>query len=491
VILRHYLKVLRERWLIIVTSLVLALGAAAALWIVRPAQYTASLTLYVFAEQDSSNQNAFQGAQLSQQRVTSYVELVTSRRVMDAVITQMGLPLSADELSERVAASSTIDSVLINASVTDPDPARAARIADSVGRNFIAVVDEMERPADATSKPVVAVRIVQPATAPTKPSSAGLGLTLAIGALLGIAAGVALAALRHTLDNTVKSLDQVADITKSPSLGTIALDSAVRERPLTVHEDPNSPRAEAFRQIRTALQFIRIDQANKVFVTTSSLQGEGKTTTVANLSIALASAGDRVLAIEADLRRPTLTKVFGLENAIGLTSVLSRQVALDQAVQHWMGGVDVLGSGPLPPNPSELLASRSMAAIIAQLRPRYDVILVDTPPLLPVTDAAAVAPACDGAIFVCRFKKPSRDELQGACEALGAVSTPVLGTILTMVPRKGPHSYARYNSYYRSLDSASAESRRSPSRTPVNALHRAGGHRSSRAAIDRPQFNQR
>jgi capsular exopolysaccharide synthesis family protein len=258
---------------------------------------------------------------------------------------------------------------------------------------------------------------------------------------------------RNALDTSVKSPEQLREAAGAPNLGTIAHDPNVPKRPLTVHEDPQSPRSEAFRQLRTNLQFVDVDNPRKVIVVTSSLPAEGKTTTIVNLAIALASAGTRVVVVEADLRRPKVADLLGIERSVGLTSVLSGRVRVDQAVQLWAGGrFDVLASGPLPPNPSELLASQHMKAVLAELRERYDVVLIDTPPLLPVTDAAAVAPATDGAILVCRFKETTHDQVASAVEALHAVSAPLLGTVFTMVPSSGPRAYAQYNAYYRSSE---------------------------------------
>jgi capsular exopolysaccharide synthesis family protein len=221
-----------------------------------------------------------------------------------------------------------------------------------------------------------------------------------------------------------------------------------------VHEDAQSPRSEAFRQLRTNLQFVDVDRPRKVILVTSSMPGEGKTTTLLNLAIALASAGTRVLVIDADLRRPKASDLLGLDRTVGLTSVLAGRVRPEQVIQPWGGGVfDVLAGGPLPPNPSELLASNHMHVLLAELRERYDTILIDAPPLLPVTDAAAVAPATDGAILICSFKKTTRSQVESAVQALSAVSAPLLGTVFNMVPSSGPRAYAQYNSYYRSQQS--------------------------------------
>jgi capsular exopolysaccharide synthesis family protein len=450
VTIQDYLRVLREQWLVVLIAVVLGLGGAAAAFFVRPPEYTAKLTMYVSSQGGDSTSAAYQGAQLSQQRVTSYVELVTSLRVSEDVVRGLRLAEAPEALSKRITAASALDSVLIDVAVVDEDPARAAELANTVGEVFTGLVDELERPVEPGAPQAVAVRVVQPAAPPSTPSSTGLPVTLALGLLAGLAVGVGAALARNALDTSVKSPEHLRDAAGAPNLGTIAHDAQVPKRPLTVHEDPQSPRAEAFRQLRTNLQFVDVDNPNKVIVVTSSMPSEGKTTTIVNLAIALASAGSRVLLIEADLRRPKAADLLGLERTAGLTSVLSGRAHAEQVIQPWGGGVfDVLASGPLPPNPSELLASRHMEEMLRELREQYDVILIDTPPLLPVTDAAAVAPATDGALLVCRFKQTTRTQVEMAVQALDAVSAPLLGTVFTMVPSSGPRAYGQYNAYYR------------------------------------------
>jgi non-specific protein-tyrosine kinase len=450
VTIHDYVRVLREQWLAVVLAVLLGLGAAVAAYLVRPPEYTARLTMYVSSQGVDSTLSAYQGAQLSQQRVTSYVELVSGRRVAEDVVDRLRLDVDPDELAERITATSELDSVLIDVSVQDTSAQAAAEVANTVGQVFTVLVDELERPVEPDVPQPVAVRVVQPAAVPTEPSSIGLPMALALGFVAGLAIGVAAALTRNALDTSVKSPELLRQASGAPNLGTIAHDPQVPRRPLTVHEDPQSPRAEAFRQLRTNLQFVDVDNPRKVIVVTSSMPTEGKTTTVTNLAIALASAGTRVLLIEGDLRRPKVADLLGLERVVGLTSVLSGRVEVDEVIQPWGGGLfDVLASGPLPPNPSELLASQQMEGLLGELRRTYDVVLIDTPPLLPVTDAAAVAPATDGVLLVCRFRQTSRLQVESAADALRAVGAPLLGTVFTMVPSSGPRAYAQYNAYYR------------------------------------------
>lgn len=428
---------------------ILGVLAGLAVFLLRPAEYTAETSLYVSAQVGDSPQQAYQGAQLSEQRVKSYNELVTGDRVMSETISQLGLPESPAELAKRVSATSALDSVIINIAATDESADQASKVANTVALVVTRVVGELEQPSAPNGLAPVAVRVVQPAPVPLAPSSAGLPISLTLGLIIGIAFGTGAAFVRNSLDNSIKSAEQLTDATEAPNLGVIVFDADAPAKPLTVQAHRQSARAEGYRQLRTNLQFVDVDNPRKVLVVTSSVPGEGKTTTVANLAIALAAAGSRTLVIEGDLRRPKLSTLFGLDRSIGLTSVLSGRVSFQQAIQPWDGGsFDVLSSGPTPPNPSELLASNQMKTLVATARGQYDIVLIDTPPLLPVTDAAAMSPACDGTIIVCRFNQTVRQQVSVAVQSLRSVSVEPLGSILTMVPEKRLQVYGRYQDYY-------------------------------------------
>lgn len=442
---QDYARILRERWVLIVAAALVGLLAGGLAWTLRPVEYTARLTLYVSAQAADTTTSAYQGSLLSQQRVVSYVTLVGSTRVSREVVRRLGLAESPEAVAGRVSASSATDSVLIDVAVVGAAPAEASAVANAVGAVFVDLVAELEEPSTPGGVAPVVVRVVQRATAPAAPSSPDLPVPLALGLLAGLALGAGLALVRNALDTSIKSVEQLRDASGVPNLGLVAYDPRVPGRPLTLHEDPQSPRAEAFRQLRTNLQYIDVDSPPEVIVVTSALAGEGKTTSVCNLAIALAAVERSVLVVEADLRRPGVADLLGLERSAGLTDVLAGRARSEEVVQPWGGGrFDVLTSGPLPPNPSELLASRQMRSLLDELRHRYDVVLVDSPPLLPVTDAAAMAPATDGVILVCRFRTTPREQVHRAVAALEAVSASLLGTVFTMVPRSGRSGYAQY-----------------------------------------------
>jgi succinoglycan biosynthesis transport protein ExoP len=214
-----------------------------------------------------------------------------------------------------------------------------------------------------------------------------------------------------------------------------------------VQDDPHSQRSESFRTLRTNLQFLEVEPGPKSFVMTSSIPHEGKTTTSANLAIVIANSGTRVAIIDADLRRPKLAEYMGLEGAVGLSDVLIGKARLSDVLQPWGdGNLHVLPAGTIPPNPSELLGSSAMPTLLRELEKHFDIVIVDLPPLLPVTDAAIVSNLTRGTLVVVAAGRTQRAELAGAIAALDNVGAPVAGIILTMLPTKGPDAYG-YGGY--------------------------------------------
>lgn len=445
--LYDYLRVARGRWKIVLAGPLTGLAVAAVLSWSTPREYSAQVTIYVSAQSGTDNASAdYQGTLLSEQKVKSYTRLLASTRVARDVAGQLRIGMSADEIAARISVASQPGTVLLTATATDRSPLLAKEIADATGDAFTRLVSQLERPADNLPATINA-RVVEPASLPTEPVAPRPAVDYALGVLFGLIIGCGLALLRHAFDTSVKSEEELRRLTGSPNLGTITYDPDVPRHPLTVQEHPRSPRAEAFRKIRTNLQFIDVDRARKAIVVTSAVPDEGKTTTLCNLAIVLARAGQRVAVLETDLRRPRAVDYLGLEGAVGLTSVLAGRLGLDEALQPWGSALfDVLASGPIPPNPSELLASRQMTNVLAELNQRYDTVLLDAPPLLPVTDGAILAAACDGALVVVRHGKTKRHQIRAAFAALEAVSARSLGTVLSMAPGSTSSPYYEYYS---------------------------------------------
>jgi len=438
--LRDYIRILRKSWLLIVVATLLGVGVAAAYSLTRTPQYEASSTVFVSTQTSGNVAELQQGSTFAQARINTYVGLVETPIVLNPVIAQMDLDMTSTELSANVTASAALNTTLITITVEDSDPVKAAEIANAIAASLSSAVPEIEPSSTEGASPVRLTR-VSDALPPLEPSSPNVPLNLALGALVGLALGVGIAVLRSVLDTKVRSPRDVAQVTDVPLIGAIAFDSKAKDRPLIVHADPLSPRAESFRALRTNLQFL--DMGGRAsFVVTSSIPSEGKSTTTINLAIALADAGKRVALIDTDLRKPKVADYLGLEGGAGLTDVLIGRVRVGDVMLPWGGrSMYVLPAGKVPPNPSELLGSHQMQTLLDVLERDFDVVLCDAPPLLPVTDAAILAKSTSGAILAVATGRTTRHQLSAAVDALHTVGARVAGVVMTMVPTRGPDSY--------------------------------------------------
>ncbi|MDF2805345.1 MAG: chromosome partitioning protein [Cellulosimicrobium sp.] len=444
--LREYITLLRKRWVTVAVLVVACLGVAAVLSLAATPTYSARSQVYVSVQGSDSTTDLLQGSNFTVRQVKSYTELVSTPRVLEPVIEELGLADDTGTLAGRIRAESPMDTSLINVTATDESPQLAADVANAVAGSLADVVAELETPAAGGDSPV-RISTVRTAAVPAAPSSPDVRLNLTLGLVIGLALGVAVAVVRELLDTRVRSTADVEDVTDAPVLGVIGYEEDAPQHPLIVQESPKAIRAESFRRLRTNLQFLELGPAARTYVMTSALPGEGKTTTSINLAITLADAGQRVVLVDADLRRPSVARYMAIEGSVGLTTVLIGKVGVEDAVQPWgNGNLDVIAAGQVPPNPSELLGAAPMADLLDRLRAEYDAIVIDTPPLLPVTDAAILARAVGGAILVVGAGTVHRNQLETALSALGTVGVRLLGVVVNRVPVKGPgaHEYGYY-----------------------------------------------
>lgn len=447
--LREYLAIFRKNWILILVTTLLATGAAAAYSLVATPQYQAQTELFVSVRTgEASTGDLTQGSTYVRQAVTSYVSVVTSGVVLDQVIDELDLDTTANALAERITASSPTNTVLIDIAVTDPDPDQAALIANTLSSVFSDVVsNDLENPSEGQAARVQ-LQTIQPAQVPSAPVSPKVARNLALGFLLGLFLGIGIAVLREVLDTRVRSKADIAAITDLPIIGTVGNDPKADQRPLIALESPRNPLVESYRTLRTNLQYINVDNnGKKSIVITSAGPSEGKSTTAANLAIVMADTGSRILIIDADLRKPKISKLLGIEGGNGLSDLLIGRINLEDALQRWgRQQIFVLPAGRIPPNPSELLQSTAMARLLEKLAGHFDFIIIDTTPVLAVTDAAILSNLTGGAIVVSAAGKTRKEELANALESLKAVGGKVIGILPTMVPTKGPDSYG-YGAY--------------------------------------------
>ncbi|GGF98588.1 CpsD/CapB family tyrosine-protein kinase [Paenibacillus abyssi] len=218
-------------------------------------------------------------------------------------------------------------------------------------------------------------------------------------------------------------------------------------RPIIMDLNPNSPISESYRKLRTNLQYAEVDRPLQMLMVTSASPHEGKTTTVNNLAVAYAQSEKSVLLIDADLRKPTAHHSFRLSNRVGVTSILSGQKRIIEAIQDTrIPNLKVMTAGPIPPNPSELLGSKRMDGLLQELREMYDIVLVDTPPVLAVSDAQIVSTRCDGVLLVINSKRVKRQFAVKARDALLFVKARIVGVALNQVPTNEAYPYYEYSS---------------------------------------------
>jgi capsular exopolysaccharide synthesis family protein len=442
--LRSYVRAIRKRWWLVLIVAVLG-GAGGELMNVRATPLYASHVTFYVSSPGAVGTAAAQAEQSAQRRTNSYVELLSSDKLAKTIIADTGLKMSPGLVTREIKGSAEVNTVLLKASVTDPSPARALRIATSIANQFPIMIDRLDNIA---ATKTVTLNVVSGPSVGHFPVSPRKKLNITIAVMIGLLAGLVLAVLRELTDTTIRSAEMLRDVVGLPLLGSIHFDNSARKAPLIVGGQVRSLRAEAFRHVRTNLQFVDVDHPIKLIVVTSSIAGEGKSTTATNLAIVFAETGSRVLLIEADLRRPRVSDYLGLERAVGLTNVLAGQVAIDEVLQNWgADGLTVLPCGSIPPNPSELLGSQNMVDLLSAMRERFDTIIIDTPPLLPVTDAAVASVLADGVVVVVRYGRTNRAQLAAAVRSLESVDARVLGCVLTMQPAKQAEGRGRYDGY--------------------------------------------
>jgi tyrosine-protein kinase len=438
--IRDHLRILRKRaWLVIATTLLCA-GAALVASLSTTPVYQGNAKLLVVARTDRNGLSPYEGALLSQQLVKSFAEILQSRAIAEAALRLDPLPFTPQQLQAKISAEPVTETQLIDLKVEDTDPARARRLTNSVARGFLMRLPDLQ------SGSALKVSLVEPALRPSDPIRPRTRVNVGLGLVLGLMVGVGLAYLRAFLDRTVKTPEELELATGVPVVGSIPPFKAGKQ-PVPVAEQPRTPAAEAFRKLRTNFAFLGVDRQSLCCVVSSPSASDGKSTVAANLAIALAQADQRVALVDADLRKPTLHKVFRLPQRVGTTTVLLDQAAVEDAIQH-LGPLlpSVLTSGQLPPNPSELLGSRRMEELMAQLRVTYDVVLIDCAPMLPVTDPMVVSRFADGILLIARAGTTSRDQAHAATAACLKAGAKVFGTVLNAasVAEGDQSAYAAY-----------------------------------------------
>ena len=310
--------------------------------------------------------------------------------------------------------------------------------------------------------------LITPAAVPTAPFKPTPKRNAVLGLGAGLLIGVALAFAFEHFDDSIKSKEDLERATRGlPMLGEIPQISSWKNREETYvvsRTEPSSPAAEAYRALRTSIRFLTLDRSLRVLEVTSPNASEGKSTAVANLGVVLARAGERVVIVSCDLRRPRIHEFFGLPNSVGFTSALLGQASLSSALQAVPNEqrLLLLASGPVPPNPSELLASTRAADLLNSLKAQADIVLLDVPPVLPVTDAAVLSSRAEGVLMVATAGSTSGKHLTRSVELLRQVGAPLIGTVLNGSSGEQGYGYEYYSGEASRNGKSSGKQRKQP-----------------------------
>lgn len=411
----RYLRALARSWILVLIFVILGAGVGYAVAHETTAMYRSSVRMVVSGTGDELTVRV-----LSVQRAQALAQLAPTAPAVQAAATAARYPLA----KPHVHASAPEQSPFVDLRVEDSDPNRAQAIANAFATTLPAVLVRYEGP---TSSRVVLTNLA-PATTPGGAYSPDRLVYLGLGAAAGLVLGLIVASIRFAVDHTVRDSDELERLTGLTVLGTVPRD--VPKKLLPAVSDPRSPRAEAYRQIRTTLLNVQSRRGLQTIAVTSASLGEGKTSVATNLAAVFSRAGHRVALVDADLRRPRVAAFYALRQTYGLTEVLSGVVSLEQALVPLDDGrLAILPSGRIPANPSEALGSVAMERVLESLTEEYEYVIIDTPPMLPVTDASVLAPKVDGVILVARMRHTTRDRVRRAHAALQRVNATILGVV--------------------------------------------------------------
>jgi capsular exopolysaccharide synthesis family protein len=435
--IKVYLDFLRRRWyLLLLGPLIAGLAAHYVTQQLTPV-YRASATMLV-NRTTTPGVIEYSDILTSERLTNTYAQLVTRPSVLDEVKKRLALTLPNNELEAKLAVAPVAETQLFQVAANDPDPGFAALLANTTAQAF---VDDNA----SQLTPTGFVSIARPAEVPTTPISPKPMFNIALAVVVGLMLAGGLGLLLDYLDDTIKTNEDVEAVAELPTLAQIGRFRA-KTGPAFATE-LHSRTAEAYRQLRTNVHFTGLGRQLKTIVVTSAHPEEGKSTTAANLATVLAQAGSRVILVDTDLRRSSLNKTFDGPNSFGLTGLLLNDIhdpSIALIGTRWKN-LQLLPSGVLPPNPSELLTSTRMQRLVGMLRGLADYVIFDTPPVLAVTDAIVLAARADGTVLVAEAGKTRSEALRIAARTLKQANVNVIGVVLNKAKVSMSGAY-----YYRS-----------------------------------------
>ncbi|MEA9985362.1 polysaccharide biosynthesis tyrosine autokinase [Subtercola sp. RTI3] len=498
--IHDYVRVIRAHWIALVLLVILGACAAWGWSLVQTRVYNANSSGIVKLVSDNTIGATLASDSLAKSEATTFVGIGQSRAVAQLVITQLGLATTPEVLVQSITVTNIKDTPTLNVTARAATGTQAKELADAwiTGMTKQIAIIENEALAQssttgtAAATPITFLVPVESAVVASEPVWPNVRLAVVIGGLIGLVLGLLYAFVRNVFDRCIRSASAVEEKFGLSVIGKLPVDRRLTDLNRILPDPDAAPigtptrhdyaLGEAFRELRTNLRYMHVDNPPRVIVVTSPSPNDGKSTVTANLAVALAASGQKVIVVDGDLRKPSVAAAFGLVAEVGVTDLLIGSAEIDDLLQHWgtSGNLSVLGAGAIPPNPSELLGTRGMEALLRELS-KDAMVLIDAPPLLPVTDAAILATIADGAIIVASAGKTTIDELELALANIAKTNGQVLGLILNRVPR-GAANGRGYGYYYgsyvaestaRTTSAATAAASRSEREVEQSGTHSA------------------
>ncbi|MDM7855584.1 polysaccharide biosynthesis tyrosine autokinase [Cellulomonas alba] len=438
--LHDFLTVLRKRWVWVLVPVLVLGGLVTALSMRATPVYRATASMYVALSAGNTASDLNQGSTFTQSQMTSFARLATLPIVTGPVVEKLGLSVPPKQFAHSVSAATPQGTSILSVSVTSADPQRAAAGANAVAAQLVKVVESLA-PTGTDGRSTIQATVVDEATPPSYPIAPNTKRNVIGAVFAGLVLGLLLAFLREALDTRVRRPEDVAAAIDVPIVGSVRSLRRVQDAsPLAMA--PGGGQSEDFRRVRTNLQMIGKVGRFKSFVISSAIAAEGKTHVSVRVAAAFAAAGDRTLLIDADLRRPAVADELGLEGSVGLTECLVGRSSLAEVVQPLGDRLTVLASGAIPPNASELLSSREFEDLLEAVRADYDTVVIDAPPLLPVSDGVLISRLTTGLILVVDASRTRRAQVRRAVESVRVGGGRVSGVVLNKVKGGSEESYA-------------------------------------------------
>lgn len=444
-----YVAVLRRNivWIVL---LMLVFGAGSFLYAqTLPKQYRSYASVIVIPERGENTAEIVQGSNYVQNIVQSYAIMATTPYVLQPVVSQLQLDETPSKLAQRISVETPLNTVIIQIAVVDESPEEARRIGAAVTNSLIRAVSDVSPKIG--NNPAVHLKAISPATLPQAHVAPDNRLYAAGGLAVGLAIALAMVFLREQLRSRPRNTDDLSEFTDMAVLGEIPkLPREIKTLPGAVLQEPDGHVAESLRAIAASLRFVSVGKTANVIIVTSARPSDGKSSFATALGVTLAESGRRTLVVDADLRNPSVADMVGIEGSVGLTTILLHDCDFDEAVQGWgHKNLRILAGGALSPNPGQLISSGQLTDVIAAARSRFDTVIIDTSPVLPVSDALWLAPLADGVIVVAHARKTQIRAIRAAVDALASARATVLGLVLnaTHVDPDSRYHGANYATY--------------------------------------------